>query len=55
MMDEEQRLKRSVQLLRKVVAKRARAKRTMDPVQRAKLLAEAAELEARAAKMRAGK
>jgi len=54
-MDEEQRLKRAVQLLRKVVAKRARAKRIPDPVQRTQLLAEAAELEARATRIRVGK
>jgi len=54
-MDEEQRLNRAVQLLRKVISKRARAKRIPDPVQRARLLAEAAELELKAARIRAGK
>lgn len=54
-MDDEERLRRIAALLRKVVSKRAQAKRTRDPVRAAKLLSEAAELEHKAAKIRAGK
>ena len=55
MMNDEQRLKRVADLLKRAAAKMAQAKRTRDPVRAAKLLAEAAELEHKAAKTRAGK
>jgi len=54
-MNEEQRLKRYADLLKRVAAKIGQANRTRDPVRTAKLMAEAAQLKHKAAKILAGK